>query len=365
MRSGSYRPSATSRRPRPAASLFIFPPRTRQAWKWIAPAGIVTAGTALAVVLTLQPSATLAQVAAAQTRVGRYTIINTRILNNGQTFKVLTYRDGAGRAIYTDEAGKPELRSVMDGSRSVTIRSFPRFQITDAEIDEPQPLATQDFDVKHLLREGKAFSTKRVMRDGQALDEFESHSKYPGLHGAETYDQTVLADAKTHLPIRSEVFRNNHAWGDVWEYNYGPIPASIFDSNPPKGFKIYDLREERVALFQALKNGPVITVGHHNDVGILFPFEGTTAKSTVHVDGLSEAFQKTWQFIPKPITIAGKSWRLARIFFYPNLRSNVDSLGQLSTTSVEVDGNKVENVRVMNTADTGNLLRPVWPRESR
>jgi hypothetical protein len=328
----------------------------------LAPAGLLTVGSALALLLALQPTPTLAQVAAAQKVVKRYTVVNTRILTNGLQFKVTTYRDGAKWAIYRtvgDEA--PGIKWVMDGTRTVTVDNFPNLQ-EDAIIDEPEEWATQDFDLNHLMGQGKKFTMSRITEDGLALDKFVSHSKYPGLHGTETMDQTILADAQTHLPVRMEVFRNNHAWGDIWEYRYGPISSSIFNSEPPKNTPVFDLISERKQLESALLNGPVVLVGQLPDVGVLFPFEGSTTKSKVRIEGLNQTVQNAMRVEPVRLQVAGKPWRLIRFIGYPNDTVKLASIKGLQSTSITVDGKTYPSVPIIQVGNIGSLLRLVWPR---
>ena len=191
--------------PMPPARLFKFRRRAVRLWRWLAPAGLVSAGAALVIALTLQPAPSLGQVIAALKRVDRYTIVNTRFLTDGHQGRSVLFRDGSRWSnVLLDAKGKPLTRTVMDGKTTLSVYNYSWFQ-NEALIDEPSPMREQSFDIKRFLREGKPFKQTRVIWRGRTVDRFEAHSTYPGIKRAETYDQVVYADPQTHLPIHDEV----------------------------------------------------------------------------------------------------------------------------------------------------------------
>jgi hypothetical protein len=219
------------------------------AWLWAVPAS--AASVALVALLSAQPALSLAQVARAQGAHAQYTIVNTRIMGKGHAnFKTSYYRDG-----------KLWRRGAQFGltDRTVTVRRHePLYNFV--ELDDPRPPVEDDFRIDRLLRHHvKPKIERNVPWNGRQVDRFSLSLTYRAGK-EETFDQEVIADPKTHLPIRMTIMRDSGKWGDVWDYNFEKPPSTVWEPQIDPKAKVYDNRKLRKELAKKLVDAPVAGV---------------------------------------------------------------------------------------------------------
>jgi|GEM_PF-6509900 len=241
--------------PEPGPDVLLNPkPRPRPVWR--APAFATALGLALASLLLLKPTPTLAQISANQDKASQFTITNIRHLNGGATFKLIYMRSGelfATRMV--DIRGRATTTFYSDAKNSIRILRIANGSTLVLK-DDPIALEGKLFSVDNLLRPG--IEPKRTHQsdwNGHDVEIYTLHDTY--LAGRQqTFDQEVVVDRATELPIRDTVWRDNHQWGDEWQYEYGPAQPQM--PIPPANAKTIDLRDERRRVEQALSKGPIL-----------------------------------------------------------------------------------------------------------
>jgi len=348
---------------------------------WLAASGIASMATIFVILATLQPSASLAQVATAQARQTEYTLVNTRILGNGKEFRITQCRDGRRWSIHATTLKKTENGwveegppvsgvlgvTVMDGNRTVTIQHDPPY-FDLAEIDEPTPrLDVYSFDIHKMLRgNGKLIKVHAVEWQGHTVDRFEVHSTYRDSGQTKTIDQTIIADAESHLPLRVEEFRDDKSWGDTWEYTYGRPDENAFKVDIPSTAMVFDLRRERLDLLKVLRNGAVF-VNFARTAMVLFPAsdERVDPVMPVKVNGSRDRLQANLMVSPrlgKPkamrLKINGKAWELASLVCRPDTDFKAFKPFQKERASVKIGDHRLTDVPVFHVGEAWNLLQP-------
>jgi len=323
----------------------------------------------LVVIETLEPATSLAQVANAQASQTRYTVVDTRFLTDGRQFKVIACRDGSRWSVHSTairapkdpKAGDFTSATVMDGDRTVSV--WHDFYSGDlAETDAPSVARTSNsFDLHRILRNGGSTRHERLDWHGRTVDQFEVHMTYRDRGKTETLDQTVIADAKSHLPLRVEEFRANRSWGDTWDYEYSHPDEAMFHVNLSPTTKVFDLKKERAELQSKLVHGAVfVNAGRVADIlypasnGAHFPSMPVTFPGSSERLSASLAIRPGLGLIrPNRYQINGTQWELATLRFDPNSK-----LFTRDRVSFEIGNRQLTDVPVITLPESSNLLRP-------
>jgi hypothetical protein len=346
------------------------PARNRR-WLWAVPATAVSALTTFLVVsFSLPPSLSLAQVAKAFDHHTQYTITNTRILGNGTKIKLVTYRDGS-RWRFQDSFGLPD--------RTVTIVSPPSGAKLVLVDDRHEPRANE-FRVERLLRPGaKGNYERNVLWNGRRVDRFTVNATYRDSGRTQTLDQVLIADPKTKLPIQMTIMRDSAKWGDVWDYQFGPPPESVFNVEIPASAAVYDHREQRRKLPSQLVNGQVggMIVDENRQIWILTTANVSPwAQVQVKLEGtpltLKGRMSKTIELGAKPhlgeqavlasLGISGREWHVAMVQLHAE-KPQLEPLWnqKLASGSLTMGDMNVtfKSVPVIRTGSGYSLLSPL------
>jgi hypothetical protein len=271
----------------------------------------------------------------------------------------------------TEDAKMPTIGvfgdTVMDGQRTVFTRHAPPV-IDIVEIDDKSPRNNDyEFDTKKILRTGDKIS-KSVGETwhGRKVDRFEVNTIYRNNGKMETLEQTVIADVETHLPLHVEEFRDNHSWGDIWEYQYGRPDESNFEIKISPKAEVHDLRKERVEVASSLKTGAVF-VNYGQTAHVLFPYTQERAQPVlpVKVDGSSARPQAHLRIKPKLgvpeatlFRINGKEWELAQFVGLPADDAKNFAPFKGNRVSLKVGNHRLVDVPVFHFISAWTLLRP-------
>jgi len=296
--------------------------------KLILTAAVASLAGVLIIAGTMHATPSLGQVADRQAKQTHYTVIQTRFLGEGRKIRIVSYRDG-----FTRKVEDPSGTTFDDGTRAVTVRRTNSG--FDVDIDDSKPLPTADqFSIGRLLRYGGKMGIQRGIHwNGIKVDRFWSHDTYRDQGKMQTYDQLLIVDAGSSLPLRMEVFRDNRSWGDTYDFNYGKPPASAMAFEIPKGAVVHDIREERTALKAQLKTGAVL-VDSIGGVSVLLPLTPGLEGPTVPVSfdtipekfiAVVEAGHKLGKPKPRKLTINDRDWEVAWINGLPKQRFTPDA----------------------------------------
>lgn len=326
---------------------------------WIAASSGALTMVLLVIVATLPPSVSLAQVAQAQAGQNAYMVVNTRTLGDGKTFTVAECHDGARWSVHVRSPGSStEWVTVMDGHQTIAIGQTPGGQVY-VERDTARPSSRRfSFDVQALLAQnGKPKVTRSISWHGRTVDRFEVHADYRDRGKKQTLDQIVIADAKSHLPLRVEVYRDHRSWGDTWDYEYRRPDERMFKVKIPASAQLFDLPQARARLQKSLVRGALI-VDSMNVTRILFPVgpERSGLTLPVTIKDQSEPFvaylsARPAVGMPKPTIyrINNKLWQVATVESLPI---------KASRTDLTIADRKLTNVPVFRALDASALLRP-------
>ncbi|MEZ0326453.1 MAG: hypothetical protein ACAH95_11150 [Fimbriimonas sp.] len=339
-------------------------------WVWAIPVTAATMLTlALIPILSLPPTLSLGQVAQAFDARTQYTIVNTRLMNKGaESVKVTSYRDGS----LWRRGSEFHLRD-----RSVMIRFLPKY-LNYVMLDEPEAPEQHEFRVDRLLRPGvKPVFQKGVMWKGRRVNRFTIHDTYRSTT-LQTFDQEVIVDPGTNLPIQMTIMRDSGAWGDVWDYSFATPPASAFVPRIPAGARVYDNRVLRRRLPELLSESQIggLIVGEANSLLLLTDAaELPAGKVQVSLrlsgaEGQLNGDFSDWPWLSRDpgvmraedgIQINGRKWRLARFFLPVPDWPRVNGLRQRKATSgtLTINGKPIrfENVPIVRVGDAMALLR--------
>jgi hypothetical protein len=320
---------------------------------------------ALIPVLSLPPSISLAQVASAFDARTQYTIVNTRLMNKGvESIKWTSYRSG-----HLWRQGSRY--GLPDKTVSVFyLRGLQKF----VEIDEPQPPVEQEFRVDRLLRPSvKPKIERNVLWRGRRVHRFVIRDNYMNTD-KQTFDQEVIVDPKTSLPIQMTIMRDSRQWGDVWDYSFGTPPASVFVPNIPKDAKVFDSRKLRKELPALLGKGPVgafLLDESRRLVALVDPQAAPQGiESTLRVAGAEGSLsgQMVLDLAPwsRPsgrkgadglFTIGGRKWRVYHFFLPVPYWPRVDGLRKRTTTTGKLTiGEKTLAVKDVPVRQVGNAI---------
>lgn len=362
-------------------SRMIYVHSRHNAMKWLAASGVASVAVILVIVGTLHPSTSLAQVAAAQSEQTEYTLVNTRILGNGKELEIVECKDGKrwSRRAKTLEVTKSGIKeeeppvsgvlgvTVMDGKQTtIIIHNPPTMDMV--EIDDPRPLRdSYSFDIHQILRShGKLTKSMGQTWQGRRVDRFVFHGLYRDSGKMKTVDQTVIADADTHLPLRVEEMRDDKSWGDIWDYQYRQPAESAFEVSIAPTAKVYDLPKERVAIVRALKTGAVfVNVGQ--TAHVLIPASNDRARPVlpVKVAGSTARLQANLLIRPKldipeatKIFVNGKAWEMATFVGFPSDDAKNFKPFQGDLVSLNIGEHHLVDVPVFHVANAWTLLRP-------
>jgi hypothetical protein len=282
----ALRDMATPAPPADLLALLQAPKPQSRGWVWAVPATLATGLTAfLVVTLSVPPAISLAQVATALELRTQYTVVNTRVLGGGRKLSLPFYRDG-------------DLWRSHDsyGLRDRTVIIVKGFEPAKfALIDERHEPRAKEFSIAKMMRRGEKVKTERnVLWNGRRVDRFSVKTTYRDSGRTQTFDQFVVADPKTGLPIRMSIMRDGGRWGDIWDYTFERPAPSVFQPTIPPDFKIYDLRAQRKELPSQLSAGQVggVLIDEMNQLWVL-----TTASQTVwapakmKIEGLPTTFE--------------------------------------------------------------------------
>jgi hypothetical protein len=332
-------------------------------WLWAAvPVTAVTVLTAILVVSFSLPSAiSVAQVAKAFDAHSQYTITNTRILGGGKTFQVMFYRDGA---LWR----RGNTFGLADRTLSIAYRpKKSNFAIVDERQDPPM----SEFRIDHLLRQqvDKGQIDMNVHWNGRIVDRYTVHTSY-GAGRTETYDQVLIVDPKTKLPI----MRDNASWGDIWDYLYGAPPAATFSPSIPPGTTVYDLRDQRKALTTKLQFGDVggVVIDESRQIWLLTNAGEAFSVANIRIEGiaLNGRVAERTMLGSKPIMgspakigslrIGGTSWHVAIVQAEDGQKLEPIWNARQASGTLDVDGKEIafKSVPVIRTGSARMLLRP-------
>ncbi len=80
---------------------------------------------------------------------------------------------------------------------------------------------------------------------GQRATCFKATKTYSDGRKGHSYETTVYSEPNKGRLLYAEVWRDDHSWGDAWEYTYPPDTAKEFALELPKETAITDLRDVR------------------------------------------------------------------------------------------------------------------------
>jgi hypothetical protein len=223
-------------------------PKPRRPWLWALPATAATMiSLALIPLFLAPPSLSLAQVARNQAQRDQYTIVNTRLLTSGDSFKITSYR-----------GGNLWRRQSTYGLADQTVGIFRQAPYWNFVIfDHPRPAPQEEFRVDKLLRKGEEPKVERnILWKGVRAHRFTIHTTYRS-GGEQPYDQEVIVDAATNLPLYMKIMRDKAQWGDEWVYDFSKPDPSVFKVKIPEDAKRFDHRLIRKQLEASVAPGPI------------------------------------------------------------------------------------------------------------
>lgn len=324
-------------------------------------------------VLTMQPSVSLADVVRKMEQQQQYTITRNlfqggktyktwRLLRNGQTWR---RRDTYG---------------LSDRTITFVDQKYPEFKYVD--VDAPRTPTVDEFKPDRLLRPGYTPTVERnVQWNGRTVDIFTVEGTFGKEPGG--FKDQVIVDPKTELPIQATFkdFSDKVSAGAVTDYDFSPPPPSAFEPPTiPADTKVFDLVAQRKEVTAELaRSHCVVLVGARKYVAVLVPGMKDQALPKgwkLKVDGVGEPLEL--DFAPlifvsanpeqateiNTVPIGGSDWMTGYYFYRLNSTLPTDLIKRGNVSGVLIGGSstsKLHDVKVIETGNLGELLTGFLP----
>ena len=345
---------------------------------WVLPSGFAVAVGSLALVaafLLMRPtpsvaSPTLRQVDQAQLAVKSMTVTHRITTGGSEIYVVVMRRDGdRWTTTYGPTSGAPYFQTIMDGHETTTIHRMGKLKqvLIDGPSKYPEKVWVLPTPENFLKTPSEIFgkwpgsiSVKRgVLWRGKTVDQFEVVMKTLPKDKF-TMTHVLFTDPTTHLPLQLETRGSDPKTflGEVFTYDYSPVPESAFIPKIPAGAKVTDIRRERQAVHRALTKDGLVVFDDIRSIGVFLPDQPEILRAakahTVRVKIEGGPASYTW---PQLVSISqhgepsiNSPWRQMVIYAEPPV-VDLRLLAKKKTVSVLVNG-KPFTMPVMRIANT-------------